>query len=208
MTETMYIGSGDVRLLMAGKNTKTHAQLMQRFVSGVKPHYNALASPIDALRTGAILEERYLLVLPDDYYPQYVVKSTEMDVFKASIDFARLQDGIVVDFDELKTLSFNDFVEQVEPLRGDNDALVQYVIKKHKSYYYQVQEQLFCAGLSSANIVFLCVNSYDDDENWQRIITDNEYCKVRIERDEKAIEEIKERGAIFQAIKDYYTKTE
>ena len=50
MTETMYIGSGDVHALMSGKNTKSHIALMQRFVSGIKPYYNAFASPIDALR--------------------------------------------------------------------------------------------------------------------------------------------------------------
>ena len=75
MTETMYIGSGDVHALMSGKSTKSHAALMQRFVSGVKPRYNAFASPIDALRTGARLEDRYLLTLHDNYFPQYVVQS-------------------------------------------------------------------------------------------------------------------------------------
>ena len=44
MTETMYIGSGDVHALMSGKNTKSHIALMQRFVSGIKPYYNAFAS--------------------------------------------------------------------------------------------------------------------------------------------------------------------
>ena len=64
MKETMYIGSGDIHSLMAGKDSKAHISLMQRFVSGIKPFYNAKASPIDALRTGAILEDRYLLFLP------------------------------------------------------------------------------------------------------------------------------------------------
>ncbi|EXZ16759.1 hypothetical protein M067_4894, partial [Bacteroides fragilis str. J-143-4] len=41
MTETMYIGSGDVHALLSGKNTKSHISLMQRFVSGEKPYYNA-----------------------------------------------------------------------------------------------------------------------------------------------------------------------
>ena len=182
MIETMYIGSGDVHALMSGKETKSHSSLMQRFVSGVKPNYNAYASPIDALRTGAILENRYLLTLPDNYFTQYVVKSEEMDVFKCSLDFAKIEKGKLV------------------------DSLVDYVKKKHKSYYNQVQEQLYCTRLESCNLVFLSVTSYDDDYNWNRVIKSNEYCKVRITRDEKAISKIRERGFIFQQIKDFYTK--
>ena len=203
MISTMYIGSGDVHALMMGKDTKGHLSLLQRFVSDVIPFYNAKASLIDALRTGAILEDRYFLTLPDGYFPQYVVRSDEMDVFKCSIDFARLDGGKVVDFDELKTMSFNDYLMEVEPIKGDNDALLAYLRKKHKAYYYQVQEQLFCTHLESCNLVFLSVLSYDDEENNVREIKPNEYCKVRVPRDEKAINEIKERGMIFQQLKDY-----
>jgi hypothetical protein len=206
ITDTMYIGSGDVHALISGKDTKSHAALLQRFVSGVRPYYNAYASPIDALRTGAILEDRYLLTLPDDYFAQYKVTSEDMNVFKCSLDFARVSGGDVVDFDELKTLSFGDYLQFVEPIKDDNDALVKFVRKKHKAYYYQVQEQLYCTCLDSCNIVFLAVYNYDDDENRHRDIQPNEYCKIRMKRDEAAIEELKERGRVFQAIKDYYTK--
>ena len=194
MIETMYIGSGDIHALMSGKETKSHSSLMQRFVSGVKPNYNAYASPIDALRTGAILEDRYLLTLPDNYFAQYIVTSEEMNVFKCSLDFAKIEKGKLVDFDELKTLALSDYLEFIEPK------------KKHKSYYNQVQEQLYCTKLESCNLVFLSVTSYDDDYNWNRVIKSNEYCKVRITRDEKAISKITERGLIFQQIKDFYTK--
>ena len=197
MIETMYIGSGDVCALLAGKDTKSHIALMQRFVSGEKPHYNALASPIDALRTGAILEDRYLSVLSEDYYPQYRVQSEEMDVFIASIDFARIKDGKVIDFDELKTCSFNDFLDIQE--NG-----VDFKKPAWKKYYNQIQEQLYCAGLESANLVFLVAYSYDDEENYNRDIQENEYTKIRVNRDETAIGKIKERGQIFQQIKDCY----
>lgn len=206
MKETMYIGSGDVHALMSGKDTKSHISLMQRFVSGVKPNYNAYASPIDALRTGAILENRYLLTLPDNYFTQYVVVSDEMDVFKCSIDFAKIDKGVLVDFDELKTLSLSDYLDFIEPIKNDNSALIDYVKKKHKPYYNQVQEQLYCTKLESCNLVFLSVTSYDDEYNWNRDITPNEFCKIRITRDEKTIANIIERGTIFQQIKDFYTK--
>lgn len=205
MIETMYIGSGDVHALMSGKNTKSHIALMQRFVSGIKPYYNAFASPIDALRTGAILENRYLLTLPDNYFTQYVVKSDEMNVFKCSLDFARIDRGILTDFDELKTIYLSDYLDFIEPIKNDNNALVEYVRKKHKVYYYQVQEQLYCTKLQSCNLVFLSVITYEDELNWQRNIQPNEYCKIRISRDEKIINEIKDRGLIFQQIKDFYS---
>lgn len=205
MIETMYIGSGDIHALMSGKNTKSHIALMQRFVSGIKPYYNAFASPIDALRTGAILENRYLLTLPENYFTQYVVKSNEMDVFKCSIDFAKIEKGELTDFDELKTLYLSDYLDFIEPIKHDNKALVEYVRKKHKAYYYQVQEQLYCTQLESCNLVFLSVTTYDDNANWRRNIHPNEYCKIRISRDEKTINEIKDRGLIFQQIKDFYS---
>jgi hypothetical protein len=197
MKETMYIGSGDVAALLSGKDTKAHISLMQRFVSGEKPYYNAKASPIDALRTGAILEDRYLLTLPEHGYAQYKVASAEMDVFVATLDFAYIENGKVVDFEELKTVFFDDFL-RIQAEGAD--------LKKtpYKKYYSQIQEQLYCSGLSAAWLVFLAVYSYDDDENLCREIQPNEYLKMRIERDEEAIEQIKERGRIFQQIKDYY----
>lgn len=206
MTETMYIGSGDVQALMSGKDTKAHASLMQRFVSGVKPYYNAKASPIDALRTGAIIEDRYLASLPIWFIPQYVVQSKEMNVFKASLDFAEIKDGKIFDFRELKSVYLNDYIDNIQPLKGDNDSLVEYVKKKHKNYYNQIQEQLYCTELESCFLVFVCINSYDDEENYHRIITKDDTTLVRIQRDEKVIQKIKDRGFIFQQIKDFYTK--
>lgn len=200
---SMQIGSGDVTALMAGKASLSHIDLLTRFVSGVKPIYNAKASPIDALRTGAILEERYLFTLPDDYFIQFVCVSDEMNVFKCSLDFAKVSNGEVVDFDELKTVHLNDYLA-FEPIKNDSAKLLEYVKKKYKHYYYQVQEQLYCTKLEEANIVFLSVFSYDDDVNRSRVIQPNEYIKVRIFKDESVISEIKQRGLIFQQIKNEY----
>ena len=199
----MYIGSGDVGSLMAGLNTKAQINLLKRFVSDEIPYYNAKASPIDALRTGAILEDRYQLILDDSYYPQCKSISKEMDVFKCSLDFAKIQNSVIVDFDELKTCSFTDFLN-LEPFRNDNKSGVDYIKKKYKKYYNQVQQQLYCTELNSANMVLLAVYSYVDEENYIRDIKSNEYIKFRIDRDETVIEKIKERGFIFQQLKDYY----
>lgn len=199
----MYIGSGDVTALMSGKATKAHQLLLRRFVSGEKPYYNALASPIDACRIGAILEGRYLLTLPDSYYPQYVVESKEMNVFKCSLDFARLESGKVIDFDELKSISFNDFM-LLEQLKREGGDIMAYVKSNYKHYYQQVQEQLYCTGLDSANLVFLPVYSYVDEENYNRNILENEIFKIRIGYDSEFVESMKIRGSIFQQIKDYY----
>ena len=204
MIETMYIGSGDIHALMSGKDTKNHISLMQRFVSGVKPYYNAKASPIDALRTGAILEDRYLASLPIWFIPQYVVESKEMNVFKASLDFAEIKEGMLYDFRELKSIYLNDYIDYIQPIKGDNDKLLDYVKKKHKDYYNQTQEQLYCSELDSCYLVFICVNTYNDEENYHRVITDDDVTMVRIYRDEKVISDIKQRGFIFQQIKDYY----
>lgn len=189
-----------------GINTASHQNLLRRFVSDEIPYYNAKASPIDAFRTGAILEERYIQILPDDYYPQYKVTSNEMDVFKCSLDFAKLHEGSVIDFDEMKTCNFDDFLS-LEPFRsGTTDEAIKFIKKNYKHYYNQIQEQLHCTGLDSANLVFVVVYSYKDFENETRNIQPNEYIKFRIHRDEKIINLIKKRGEPFQYLKDYYTK--
>lgn len=206
MISTTYIGSGDVASLMMGRNTKGFLSLLQRFVSDEVPVYNAKNSPIDALRTGAILEERFYQTLGDDWFYQYYVQSKEMDVFKCSLDFAQIADGEVVDFIELKTLSFDDYIRNIEPIRDDNDALVEHLKKKHKAYYQQVQEQLYCTNLERAHLCFLSVTSYDDEENYQRDIQPNEYTMVTIERDDLVIDEIRNRGEIFQQLKDELNK--
>lgn len=206
MISTTYIGSGDVASLMMGRNTKGFLSLLQRFVSDEVPVYNAKNSPIDALRTGAILEERFYQTLGDDWFYQYFVQSKEMDVFKCSLDFAQIADGEVVDFIELKTLSFDDYIRNIEPIRDDNDELVEYLKKKHKAYYQQVQEQLYCTELERAHLCFLSVTSYDDEENYQRNIQPHEYTMVTIERDDTVINEIRNRGEIFQQLKNELNK--
>lgn len=204
MIISTYIGSGDVSSMMAGKDTKAYLSLMQRFVSNEIPYYNAKESPIDALRTGAILEERFYLTLDDSWFCQYFVQSKEMDVFKATLDFAQINGGEVVDFIELKTVGFNDYITMVEPIRDDNKALVEFLKKKHKAYYYQIQEQLYCTNLERAHLCFLSVTSYDDEENYQRIINSHEYTLVEVERDDEVIDAIRERGQIFQTIKNNF----
>lgn len=202
---SMYIGSGDCAALLAGINSETHARLLRRFVSGVTPHYNALASPIDALRTGAILEDRYFQIMPDHYFAQVKVVCRQQNVLKSSIDFARLEGGRVVDFDELKTCQFSDFLE-FESFRGDEPAGVEYIKKRYTHNYNQVQFQLYCTGLDSANIVFLVSYTNNDAQNLAREIKQNEYLKFRIARDESVIEMIRRRAAIFQQIKDVYVR--
>lgn len=199
------IGSGDISALMAGINTKTFGDLMRKFVDENKPYYNALASPIDALRTGAILEQKYLETLSDDYFIQYKVTNESMNVFTSSIDFAKIDKGVIVDFDELKTINFDDYIEIIQPLIEKSEIEQSEIIqKKFKKYYEQVQTQLFCSKLDSANLVFLSVYSYDDDENFNRVIKPNEYHKFRIKRDEKTISKIVSKGQIFQTIKNFF----
>ena len=206
MLSTLYIGSGDVHALMMGRTSAGYLRLLQRFVSGIVPHYNALASPIDALRTGAILEERFYQTLPFEWFPQYRVQSEEMDVFRASLDFAKLDEGRVVDFIELKTVNLDEYIENIQPIVDDNDALLEFLRRKRPSYYNQIQEQMYCAGLDVAHLVFLSVTSYDDAENYARDIKDNEYVMVTVPRDNDTINEIKEKGKLFQTIRDELKK--
>jgi len=202
--KSMYIGSGDVAKLLMGTHTKGFQDLLRKFVSDEKPNYNAFASPIDALRTGAILEHRYFLTLPDNYYFQYLVVSKEMNVLKCSIDFALIDGGKIVDFDELKTCFITDFIEFQQYRDVDYDVYISYLKKNYTANYNQVQQQLYVTELDEANLVFLEVFNYEDEENLKRDIQSNEVIKFRIKRDEKVIEKIKERALFFQNIKNYF----
>jgi len=197
------IGSGDVKDLLSKNNTKAYQSLMQKFVSSDIQIYNAFASPIDALRTGAILEERYLQILPDNYFAQYKVISKEMDCMRSTLDFALIEKGKLKTFEELKTIFFTDFIEHIEPLKNmDYKNVLEVIKKKFKSYYNQIQQQLYVSELSEAQLVFLTVTSYDDDVNYLREIKENDYFKIEIKRDEKVIDLIKQKAQIFQLIRN------
>lgn len=198
------IGSGDTTKLLSGNQTKGFAELLQKFVSDDKPYYNAFASPIDALRTGAILEIKYLDVLGEDYYVQYKSTCEKFDCLTSSIDFAKIENGKIVDFDELKTIYLTDFIDKIVPLKGKSQIEQTTVLKKvFKSNYNQVQFQLLCSGLESANLVFLSVETYHDTENYLRQINENDFVKFRVNRDEKVISDICKKAKIFQDIKDF-----
>ena len=195
------IGSGDTTKLLSGKTTKGFASLLQKFVANDRPYWNSFASPIDALRTGAILEPRYLDTLDDSYYSQYKATCKEFDCLTSSLDFAKIEKGFIVDFDELKTIYLTEYIDKIVPLIEDENY-IDVIKKKFKNNYEQVQFQLLCTGLDSANLVFLAVDSYDDIENGLRDIQDDDFHKFRITRDEMVIAKIMERATIFQTIKN------
>lgn len=204
--KSMYIGSGDVLALMSGITTETHRKLLRRFVSDEIPHYNALNSPIDALRTGAILENRYFLSLDDKYLPQYKVVCQEMDACKSTLDFAIVESNKVVDFIELKSVFISDYLDINMYRDCEESEYLPFLKKTYKHYWEQVQYQLFCTRLEQATLRFIEVQSYDDTENKMREITDDEYISFTINRDEDFIEKIKERVHPFQQLKNYYAK--
>ncbi len=201
----LYIGSGDIKSILMGTDTKGYQDFLRKFVSDEKPNYNSFASPIDALRTGAILEQRYLLTLGNDYFCQWKSTYNEMDVFTSSIDFAKINDGEIVDFDELKTIWLTDYLDIIQPLEQLSiSEYTQVLKKKFEQNYEQIQAQLMCSGLLSAYLVFLSVETYDDEINFTRNINENEYSKFRIYRDDEVIDKIKQRGQIFQTIKNNF----
>ena len=201
----LYIGSGDIKSLLMGNDTKGYQDFLRKFVSDEKPNYNAFSSPIDALRTGVILESRYLMRLPENYFCQWRETYSEMDVFISSIDFAKIEKGVIVDFDELKTIYLTDYLDIIQPLKDKTKKEYTEVLKKKfKSNYEQLQAQIMCAGLKSANLVFLSVETYIDEENQVREIRDSDYIKFRIDRDDSVIDKIKSKGKFFQMIKDNF----
>ncbi len=201
----MKIGSGDVKELLSGRQTKGYAKLWTKFVDENPPYYNAYASPIDALRTGAILEDNYLNFLEDGYYAQYKCQSKELDVFISTIDYAKVERGKIVDFDELKTIWLTDYLGIIRPAKLLNEKdQIEFIKKRFKSNYNQIQFQLYCSEIESANLSFLSVESYEDEVNKARIIKEKDVTKFTIHRDKKVIDIIKERGEAFQYVKNHF----
>ena len=58
ITDTMYIGSGDITALLSDIHSSSYAKLLQRFVSGEKPHYNALDRKSTRLNSSHKTESR------------------------------------------------------------------------------------------------------------------------------------------------------
>jgi len=204
--KSMYISSGDTTSLLSGITTESHRKLLRRFVSDEIPIYNSYASPIDALRSGKILEDRFCLAIDDRYIPQYKVVSEEMNVCYSTLDFAEIQSDKVVDFIELKTANLLDYQSICMFKNTSQREYLPFILKKYKHNIDQVQFQLFCSGLEKAKICFLEVQTYNDEENYERIISEDEYVMFEIPRIENIISKIRERLSVFQTIKDYYVK--
>ena len=202
----LFIGSGDTKDLLSGLRSKAYNKLWERYVAIDKPNYNAFASPIDALRTGAILEERFYYAIDDKYLKQYKVINPDMDASKSTIDFAEVEQNRVVDFIELKSAWLTDF-QEIYKLKGSStDEYMNYLLSnsQYRQNVEQVQKQLFDTGLQSGLLCYLEVQTYNDEINRQRYIQKDEYVMFRIYRYELKINRIKERLTPFQQLKDYF----
>lgn len=199
------IGSSDVAKLLSGKSTKGYAELWEKFVDPFPPNWNSLASPIDAMRTGAILEPVYLKTLPQGYFYQVKKTHPELSVLISSLDFAKVKSGVVTDFEELKTIYLTDYISIVRPIAKMNKKDQAAAIKKEfKVIYKQVQFQMACTHLTEGTLTFLSVENYIDHENAMRVIEEKDVTKFVIPRDQKLINQIEERAKIFQDVKDHF----
>lgn len=202
----MRISSGYTDKLLMGKQTKGHKDLINMFINDNWPLHNALNSPIDALRTGKILEVRYYLILSDKYIPQCEVWNKEFTFCRSTLDFAIKTNNRVSWFKELKTCFYTDFLAFQEYKEAPYDRYIAYIKKYYKSNYEQMQFHLFNTELDESDLNFLEVKSYNDEENRNRIIQEDESITFLIKRDEEVINRIRERLDFFQALNNYFKK--
>ncbi|MDL2211861.1 hypothetical protein LJB88_03180 [Erysipelotrichaceae bacterium OttesenSCG-928-M19] len=192
------IGSGQTKYLLSkNKESKTYKKFLSQFFGIEKVVYNAYASPIDAARIGQITEDRYYEQMDDGWFTQTKVVNKDMNVLIASLDVSKLVNGKVIDFEEVKSLFFIEFIE----LDEDTDIKV-----KFKNYYNQIQHQLLCSGLNEATLTFICVYDYNDEEAYKRVIEDKDIKKYKISRDEDVFNQIIENAKPFQLMKNYLEK--
>lgn len=191
----MRIGSGQIKYLLAkNKQTKSYKTFLAQLLGIEKIIYNAYASPIDALRIGQITEDRYYLQLCDEWLPQIKVICKDLNILVSTLDFAILENNKVQRFREVKSINFNEFIA----LDENTD-----IKKKYKDYYNQVQAQLLCSDLNEAELVFICVENYDDELAMQRVIKENEIKVYKVSKDEEVQSLIVENAKPFQVLKDY-----
>lgn len=194
----MRIGSGNIKDLLQDKNSKGFKKLLIDFIKDEPINRNALNSPIQQFRTGAILEEVMYKSMPEKYMAQVRVKSDLFDIMTCTLDFALLEKGKVTYFVEMKTLNFDSFIS----LYSSSNKL-EYVKKYYKSYYNQVQEQMLVTGLKVCTIMFVVVLSDDDNDNWNRVFKKEDIVNVVVPFDEIVGNKILERISFFQQIKDF-----
>lgn len=202
----MYISSGQIGNLLMGKHTQGHRELINTFINDDRPRYNAKRSPIDALRTGAILEDRFYLILDDNYIPQCEVWNTEYAFCRSTLDFAIKENNQVKWFKELKTCFYTDFLKFQEYKNTPYKEYIAYIKKYYKDNYNQTQFHLFNTGLKECDLTFLEVKNYNDNENYTRNIQEDEYIDFKIKRDEDVINQIKNRLEFFKSIIEYFNK--
>lgn len=194
----MRIGSGNIKDLLQDKNSKGFKKLLIDFIKDEPINRNALNSPIQQFRTGAILEEVMYKSMPENYMAQVRVKSDLFDIMTCTLDFALLDKGKVTYFVEMKTLNFDSFIS----LYSASNRL-EHIKKYYKSYYNQVQEQMLVTGLKTCTIMFVVVLSDDDNDNWNRVFKKEDIVNVVVPFDEMVGNKIIERISFFQQIKDF-----
>lgn len=194
----MRIGSGNIKDLLQDRNSKGFKKLLIDFIKDEPINRNALNSPIQQFRTGAILEEVMYKSMPENYMAQVRVKSDLFDIMTCTLDFALLDKGKVTYFVEMKTLNFDSFIS----LYSASNRL-EHIKKYYKSYYNQVQEQMLVTGLKTCTIMFVVVLSDDDNDNWNRVFKKEDIVNVVVPFDEMVGNKIIERISFFQQIKDF-----
>lgn len=200
------IGSGDINNLLMKPGSKGFNSLVTKFINNEREHYNAGLSGNKYLRTGDIIEKRYSLTRNEFCITQKKFTCIEFNCLSVHVDFAYYDDfGQLYMIEELKSINLPDYgaIKAIFNTFGFNGSQNEIKRLKRKEYA-QIQSQMYCTGLEEAYLVFCPVFSYDDNENLNRIITDNDVIKFRVERDEEFISLLKERLQFFQKIKDYY----
>jgi len=195
----MRIGSGQTTKLLQKTTSKGFRDLIAEFVKGETEYPDAMKSPIDSFRAGAILEEVMYKYMPDEYLPQIRIISRVYDVMTSTLDFAVPQGNWVSRFTEMKSINFEDFLK----LNAEKNKL-DYIKTKYKNYYNQVQQQLFVTDLPEGTLMFIPVyDAKDDESNRNRVIYDYEIIQIPITPDARIQSLIEERAKFFQSLKNF-----
>ena len=190
--KSMCLCADDTSALLSRTSSGEHLKLLQKFVSG-----DVSERQTDADRLKSAVIQSYFEILPVSYYYKLPAICKEADVFRTVIDCAKMDRGILSDFDDIIPVRF----DELDKLRNSDET----EIKNHNRHWYnRIQMMLLCSGLRSGNLAFVGVESFVPEHNIARELSSADYAKIRIRRDNKTIEKIKERGAIFGQIRRVY----
>lgn len=160
----------------------------------------------DAIMAGNILEEECLKYYEKTNNVKLVynsrVSSSEIDGLVVSLDADEPEYGIPVENKVINEKSWKSWIVK----RGGNAEYNGIKLSIPKSYYYQLQTQIYVMGTNEGVFNINTLTDEEQEDPINVVITDLHNKQIRVKRDDDAINEIKKRVKYMLHCMKYKTR--